>query len=64
MTDLPEAVETTPAAEEFIAKIWQERRRFVRESEEKEFCIGGDRAAVAVVGGHLLRSLIIKPACA
>jgi coenzyme PQQ biosynthesis protein C len=36
MTDLPEAVETTPAAEEFIAKIWQERRRFVREGRIKQ----------------------------
>src|SRR5499426_2984266 len=36
MTDPPEAVETVPGAEEFIAKIWQERRRFVREGRIKQ----------------------------
>src|SRR5262245_39548238 len=35
-TDSPEAVETAPGAEEFIAKIWQERRRFVREGRIKQ----------------------------
>src|SRR5262245_36333873 len=36
MTDSVAAVETALAAEEFIAKIWQERRRFVREGRIKQ----------------------------
>ena len=36
MTDSVAAVETALAAEEFIVKIWQERRRFVREGRIKQ----------------------------
>jgi pyrroloquinoline quinone (PQQ) biosynthesis protein C len=36
MTDSAAAVETALATEEFIAKIWQERRRFVREGRIKQ----------------------------
>jgi pyrroloquinoline quinone (PQQ) biosynthesis protein C len=36
MTDSAAAVETALRAEEFIAKIWQERRRFVREGRIKQ----------------------------
>ena len=36
MTDSVAAGETTLTAEEFIAKIWQERRRFVRQGRIKQ----------------------------